>query len=248
MLIGISSKDGRMAEQAAEVLDTGNQEEPSMEEILASIRKIITEEEEDPAAATAEGATTLAEEDVIDLTEGELISPAEEQTIAAVTETAIKAPEIPNEPIAAGAPTPEPVATAPIAPEPTPAPTPEPVATEVASEPIVVPEIVAKPETNSTTPEVQTDTAPIVAQKNDSVDTDIDLIEEPPLLSEQSAEVAGKAFHDLALKINLLGNKENTLEGVVKELLRPMLKEWLDENLPRMVLKMVRKEIEKITQ
>lgn len=214
-----------MAEQAAEVLDSGNQEEPSMEEILASIRKIITEEEEAPAAATTEGATAPAEEeDVIDLTEGELISPA--------AEAAIETYEAPGELTAA----------APAIVEP------EPEQIIAAAEPIVVPEIVAEPKATFDEPRQAIEVAPVQAQVAEPSDPEIDLIEEPALLSEKSAEVAGKAFHDLALKINLLGNKENTLEGVVKELLRPMLKEWLDENLPRMVLKLVRKEIEKITQ
>jgi len=40
---------------------------------------------------------------------------------------------------------------------------------------------------------------------------------------------------------------DNTLEGMVREMLRPMLKEWLDENLPTLVEGMVSKEIARIT-
>lgn len=40
---------------------------------------------------------------------------------------------------------------------------------------------------------------------------------------------------------------ENTLEGLVREMLRPMLKEWLDANLPTLVEGMVAKEIARIT-
>lgn len=40
---------------------------------------------------------------------------------------------------------------------------------------------------------------------------------------------------------------DNTLEGLVREMLRPMLKEWLDANLPRLVEGMVAKEIARIT-
>lgn len=40
---------------------------------------------------------------------------------------------------------------------------------------------------------------------------------------------------------------ENTLEGLVREMLRPMMKEWLDANLPRLVEGMVAKEIARIT-
>ncbi|MCW3838016.1 DUF2497 domain-containing protein [Sphingomonas canadensis] len=40
---------------------------------------------------------------------------------------------------------------------------------------------------------------------------------------------------------------DNTLEGMVRELLRPMLREWLDANLPRLVDEMVAREIARIT-
>lgn len=40
---------------------------------------------------------------------------------------------------------------------------------------------------------------------------------------------------------------ENTLEGLVREMLRPMLKEWLDARLPEMVEAMVAKEIARIS-
>ena len=39
---------------------------------------------------------------------------------------------------------------------------------------------------------------------------------------------------------------ETSLEGLVREMLRPMLAEWLDANLPGMVEKMVKAEIARI--
>jgi len=39
---------------------------------------------------------------------------------------------------------------------------------------------------------------------------------------------------------------ETSLEGMVREMLRPMLAEWLDKNLPGMVEKMVQTEIARI--
>jgi len=39
-----------------------------------------------------------------------------------------------------------------------------------------------------------------------------------------------------------------TVEDLVKEILRPMLKTWLDENLPRIVERLVRQEIERISR
>jgi uncharacterized protein len=41
---------------------------------------------------------------------------------------------------------------------------------------------------------------------------------------------------------------ETSLEGLTRELLRPMLKDWLDANLPAMVEALVAKEIERITK
>jgi len=40
---------------------------------------------------------------------------------------------------------------------------------------------------------------------------------------------------------------ENTLEGLVREMLRPMMKEWLDSKLPELVERLVEKEIARIT-
>lgn len=40
---------------------------------------------------------------------------------------------------------------------------------------------------------------------------------------------------------------ENTLEGLVREMLRPMMKEWLDQKLPVLVERLVEKEIARIT-
>lgn len=39
---------------------------------------------------------------------------------------------------------------------------------------------------------------------------------------------------------------DNTLEGLVRDLLRPMLKDWLDANLPRIVQEAVDREVKRI--
>jgi uncharacterized protein len=41
---------------------------------------------------------------------------------------------------------------------------------------------------------------------------------------------------------------ETSLEGLVRDMLRPMLKDWLDSNLPSLVEAMVSREIERITK
>jgi hypothetical protein len=35
-----------------------------------------------------------------------------------------------------------------------------------------------------------------------------------------------------------------TIEGLVREMLRPLLKEWLDRNLPYLIERLVKKEID----
>lgn len=45
-----------------------------------------------------------------------------------------------------------------------------------------------------------------------------------------------------------LGNTGATIESLMRDMLRPMLKEWLDENLPSVVERMVEKEIARISR
>ncbi|WP_423603799.1 DUF2497 domain-containing protein [Sphingomonas sp. MS122] len=69
-----------------------------------------------------------------------------------------------------------------------------------------------------------------------------------PILSATAAEATRgplEALSRLIVKPDVPGS--DTLEGVVRELLRPMLREWLDANLPRMVEEMVQREIARIT-
>ena len=66
------------------------------------------------------------------------------------------------------------------------------------------------------------------------------------LLSNQAQASVASAFGNLAHTI--LSKDARTLEDLVKEMLRPMLKTWLDDNLPQMVERMVREEIERISR
>lgn len=45
-----------------------------------------------------------------------------------------------------------------------------------------------------------------------------------------------------------IGTQGLTIEHMVREMLRPMLKDWLDENLPSVVERMVEREIERISR
>jgi cell pole-organizing protein PopZ len=67
-----------------------------------------------------------------------------------------------------------------------------------------------------------------------------------PLLSpEQRAAVSG-SFGTLAQTI--LAQNSRSLEEVVSEALQPMLKSWLDDNLPSLVERMVKEEIERVSR
>jgi cell pole-organizing protein PopZ len=46
----------------------------------------------------------------------------------------------------------------------------------------------------------------------------------------------------------MLGGDSRTIEELVREMLRPMLKSWLDDNLPSLVEKLVRAEIERVSR
>ena len=41
-----------------------------------------------------------------------------------------------------------------------------------------------------------------------------------------------------------IGSRDMTLEGLIREILRPLLREWLDENLPYLIERLVKKEID----
>ena len=71
------------------------------------------------------------------------------------------------------------------------------------------------------------------------------------LLHDATTNAAASAFAHLssaatAVRGQPLGDPARTLEDLVKELLRPMLKAWLDKNLPAVVERIVEKEIAKI--
>ena len=66
------------------------------------------------------------------------------------------------------------------------------------------------------------------------------------LVSPTTSEAVDTAFNSLAHTV-LLQNAR-TLEDLVRDMLRPMLKSWLDENLPNVVERLVRAEIERVSR
>jgi uncharacterized protein len=66
------------------------------------------------------------------------------------------------------------------------------------------------------------------------------------LLSNVTSAAVDSAFNTLAQTV--LVQNARTLEDLVREMLRPMLKAWLDDNLPGMVERLVRAEIERVSR
>ncbi|MEO1168593.1 MAG: DUF2497 domain-containing protein [Pseudomonadota bacterium] len=72
-----------------------------------------------------------------------------------------------------------------------------------------------------------------------------------PIAADETVEASQAAFAALTAitKSRAEGSdaqESHPLEGLVREMLRPMLKEWLDENLPGLVEEMVAREIARI--
>ena len=65
-------------------------------------------------------------------------------------------------------------------------------------------------------------------------------------MSPETDQAVASAFE--ALSANLAARTAELAEGVAREMLRPMLKAWLDENLPAIVERLVRAEIERIVR
>ena len=71
-------------------------------------------------------------------------------------------------------------------------------------------------------------------------------MDSPPILSRTTVSAVESAFNSLAHTV--LSNNARTLEDLVKEMLRPMLKSWLDDNLPGLVERIVKAEIERVSR
>ena len=71
-------------------------------------------------------------------------------------------------------------------------------------------------------------------------------LEEKSLLSAHSDAAVSGAFSALAHTI--LAQNARTLEDLVVEMLQPMLHDWLDENLPSLVERLVKEEIERVSR
>ena len=67
------------------------------------------------------------------------------------------------------------------------------------------------------------------------------------ILSVESEVAARHSLSALSSMLVTSKDGDNTLDGLVRSMLKPMLKEWLDARLPALVEDMVAKEIARIT-
>ena len=202
-------------------------QEPSMEEILASIRRIIAEDDSEksaqrPAEAASVELNPAAASLEAERATGPSYSPpapetpparigvlcgnakaARSSTVLDLTEPMVSTASRPAAPAVDSSPAPVP-----------PAP---PIDHAVADE------------------------AVSVSQSGGAHDA-----ERGVLISSATSAAVDSAFNALAQTV--LVHNARTLEDLVCEMLRPMLKVWLDDNLPGMVERLVRAEIERVSR
>jgi uncharacterized protein len=66
------------------------------------------------------------------------------------------------------------------------------------------------------------------------------------LISAQTDEAVSQAFGSLAGA--MFSKDGRSIEDIVKDMLKPMLRVWLDDNLPSIVERLVRAEIERVAR
>jgi uncharacterized protein len=223
-------------------------QEPSMEEILASIRRIIAD---DDATKTAQRPPDAPRAEAPQRAEPQYAEPPRAE-----------APPPLQEVYAAPPPPPPPPAPR-FEPEPPPPPPPveEPVSFEQETVAEQSADILDLTESMTAMPEpVPQDAAPAFRTIDGNSDVGFaDTAPEPfapapprshddqgRLISGATSAVVDSAFNALAQTV--LSQNARTLEDLVREMLRPMLKSWLDDNLPGMVERMVRAEIERVSR
>ena len=243
-----------------------------MEEILASIRRIIADDEAKPAAAAKAPSPTAAKLEkpaaVAPAAKAPVMTNIPPSAIPAAQAAAAKAPPPPAKPAPPPA-APPPAAAAPVSNSQDDIDAMLAGLDEATSEAEIRP---AAPEVEvfELTDEMAVPEAPQPAFRKVDPQDDLEFTEtaaaravhrrpafEPPpfessappaqqILSRSTVSAVESAFNSLANTV--LSNNARTLEDLVKEMLRPMLKSWLDDNLPGLVERIVKAEIERVSR
>lgn len=67
-----------------------------------------------------------------------------------------------------------------------------------------------------------------------------------PIISDMASRQVAKSFENLQVALN--DERSMSVADMTEEMLRPMLQDWLDNNLPTMVERLVREEIERVSR
>ncbi len=199
-----------------------NEDDPSIEEILDSIRRIISDED------------------------------APEDEPVAAPEPVVAKPPPPPPP-----PPPPAVKEAPKPPPPPPVSIPVPEPEPEAEEEVLVLTEKAEPEPEDPiVEEMQAVVEEAISKQPMQVDLR-DALEEKikpyepeesmdTLLSHHAEEEAYHAISDLARKV-AMGKSQLTLEDIVRQELKPLLKGWLNQHLSAVIDRLVREELERVS-
>ena len=184
--------------------------EPSMEEILASIRRIISDDQTAKVAAVTPAQTTPAalpaafpvddDEEVLDLSPK---PPSKAQLRAS-----------------------EPHFIAD-----------DPVSNDLSFEEPVVQAPKGQDDIDALMAAAEFDSSPIQHDLPAAIER---------LVSPTTDRMVSTAFSSLATTV--LSNNSRTLEDLIQEMMRPMIKTWLDDNLPTIVERLVKTEIERVSR
>ena len=212
-------------------------QEPSMEEILASIRRIIADDDANKTPARG----------------------PEPPKVEAQPAPAPPAPPMSAAPAFAPRPRSEPAESRPVMPpEPSDSesdadPSPDIFdLTESMAAPMTPPPAAAPPASVMPNPQFRTIDGSSDVGFDEDGEAPAPLMAAPrgedhaSLISHETSAAVDSAFNALAQTV--LVQNARTLEDLVREMLRPMLKSWLDDNLPGMVERLVRAEIERVSR
>ena len=216
--------------------------EPSMEEILASIRRILREEQVPTPQEPKQ------EDEILVLDSSMIVNPSGDG----------------GQPAAPESPIPEPAAPESIAPEPAgvqQAPAHLASALPVAELPEAENETLELPQAENEEKMVENSEPDAPAGARTDGFGHVfhggqapENIQPPPgLVSEAASHAASNAIGSLIRSISseravAIGRPGITLEDLVREELRPLLKSWLDSNLPSLVERIVRAEIQRVVE
>lgn len=217
--------------------------EPSMEEILASIRKIISEDQSSPLGPLPDFHTprdeTHVQRDEIHSSRDEDHAPRDERQAPRVREPEVermRPPVIARPPVDFSMAFNSPPPSRPARPEP-----PRSSAEPLKSSP--------EPTRSSPAPFASRHSADVRefgARPPAPAPRLVTATDEQPLLSDQTDMAVNSSFQVLNAARSMPSSQ--AMESVARDLLRPMLKEWLDDNLPSLVERLVRAEIERVSR